>query len=124
MSPCCTSTVSGWVLIDVYDVKPDGTIANERLFAELIGTYLGGPDGMKCDVHGNVWCTGPGRRLGGGSQRDALGRIRVPEHTANFTWGGDDMKTMFFATRKTIYAARTRPAYLCPDKNETEGDLS
>ena len=91
--------------IHVYDVKPDGTIANERLFAELVGTDPGGPDGMKCDVHGNVWCTGPGGVWAVDPKGNALGRIRVPEHTANFTWGGDDMKTMFFATRKTIYAA-------------------
>ena len=62
-------------------------------------------DFMKCDVHGNVWCTGPGGVWAVDPKGNALGRIRVPEHTANFTWGGDDMKTMFFATRKTIYAA-------------------
>lgn len=90
--------------IHVYDVLPDGTIGNGRLFAELIHADLGGPDGMKCDTLGNVWCTGPGGVWAMDSKGNPLGRIRMPEHTANFTFGGDDLKTMFFATRKTIYA--------------------
>src|SRR5262249_18390587 len=34
--------------------------ATDRVFCELRGALPGGPDGMKVDGEGNVWCTGPG----------------------------------------------------------------
>jgi Gluconolactonase len=47
--------------IAVYDVKPDGTVTNERLFADLKDASQGGvPDGLKVDLEGNVYSTGPG----------------------------------------------------------------
>jgi gluconolactonase len=92
--------------IHVYDVNQDGTIRNERLFAELRGDDPGAPDGMKCDSQGNVWCTGPGGVWAIDPGGNPLGRVRVPEHAANFTFGGDDLKTMFIASRTTVYAPR------------------
>lgn len=49
-------------LIDVYDVREDGSLSNRRNFAKGIGTgeIEGGvPDGMKCDELENIWVTGP-----------------------------------------------------------------
>ena len=46
--------------IRVFDVKPDGTLANGRVWAETIGEGAGAPDGMKIDSDGNVYCCGPG----------------------------------------------------------------
>ena len=50
--------------VKVFDVAPDGSLRNGRLFAEGIGTghahATGNVDGMECDEHGNVWVTGPG----------------------------------------------------------------
>src|SRR5205085_2667691 len=50
--------------IRVFDVNDDGTIANDRVCAEGIGTSdidVGNlVDGMKLDERGNVWVTGPG----------------------------------------------------------------
>ena len=45
--------------IRVFEVKPDGTLSNGRLFYEARGDEPGNPDGMKVDVEGNVYCTGP-----------------------------------------------------------------
>ena len=66
--------------IKVYDVNADGTLANGRMFFEGIGTGVieeGIPDGMKCDERGNIWVTGPARRLGdharGRAHRDGRG---------------------------------------------------
>ena len=89
--------------IRVFDVEPDGTISNGRLFAELIHGDPGAPDGMKVDVEGNVYCTGPGGVWVTNPKGNHLGRILTPEHCANFAFGGSDMKTMYFTARSTIY---------------------
>ena len=48
-----------------YDVAPDGTVSNGRLFFDLANaTERGIPDGLKIDLKGNVWAAGPERRLG------------------------------------------------------------
>lgn len=44
-----------------YDVRPDGTVANGRLFADMsTGKGNGNPDGMKFDERGNLYSVGPG----------------------------------------------------------------
>ena len=92
--------------IRVFDVEPDGTISNGRLFAELFHGDPGAPDGMKVDVEGNVYCTGPGGVWVTDPRGNNLGRILTPEHCANFAFGGNDMKTMFFTARSTVYRMR------------------
>ena len=92
--------------IRVFDVEPDGTISNGRLFAELIHDDPGGPDGMKVDVAGNVYCTGPGGVWVTDPKGNHLGRILTPEDCANFAFGGNDLKTMFFTARSSVYRMR------------------
>ena len=46
--------------IRVFDVRPDGTLANSRVWAETNGEGPGAPDGMKIDSAGNLYCCGPG----------------------------------------------------------------
>ena len=45
--------------INAYDVASDGTVSNGRLFANMHSAEDGVPDGMKVDVEGRVYCTGP-----------------------------------------------------------------
>ena len=92
--------------IRVFDVEPDGSISNDRLFAELIHDDPGGPDGMKVDVEGNVYCTGPGGVWVTDPKGNHLGRILTPEDCANFAFGGSDMKTMYFTARSSVYRMR------------------
>src|SRR5690606_27359115 len=47
-------------LIRAYDVKADNSVGKARLFYQYTGPERGVPDGLKCDVEGNVWCTAPG----------------------------------------------------------------
>ena len=89
--------------IRVFDVQPDGTVANGRLFAELFHDDPGAPDGIKVDVEGNVYCTGPGGVWVTDPQGNHLGRILIPEHCANMVFGGDELTTMFFTARSTLY---------------------
>jgi gluconolactonase len=92
-------------LINVYEVQPDGTLANGRLFYEARGDGRGNPDGMKVDSEGNVYCTGPGGIHIVDPGGTLLGRIRLPVVT-NMCWGEDDWRTFFVTTRSIVYRIR------------------
>ncbi len=92
-----------------YDVSSDGrTLANKR---SLIDAGPGGtPDGMRCDVDGNLWC-------GWGMGTEALdgvfvfapdgthiGRIALPERCANVCFGGLKRNRLFMAAAQSVYA--------------------
>jgi gluconolactonase len=76
-----------------YDVKDDGTVANERTFFDAQPLkqpgLKGGCDGMKVDKDGNIWTTGPGGVLVISREGKLLGRLNTGEATANCNWGGD-----------------------------------
>ena len=46
--------------IRVFSVNAQGQLTSDRLFATLESPEEGSPDGMKLDVTGNIYCTGPG----------------------------------------------------------------
>lgn len=92
--------------IKVFDVQPDGTLANGRLFATLVGDEPGNPDGMKVDVEGNVYCTGPGGIHAFDPDGTYLGRLRVPEHCSNLAWGDADWKSLYITARSSVYRIR------------------
>lgn len=91
--------------IHVWDVQPDGTLTNRQMFDEF-GDDSGYPDGMKCDALGNVWCTAPGGVWAIDPDGNRLGAIKVPEHLANFQFGGDDLKTIYLTARTSVYAVK------------------
>lgn len=91
-----------------YDVSPDGTaIANKRVH---IDAGPGTPDGMRCDIDGNLWC-GWGM---GDPELDGvvvfapdgvmIGRIALPERCANLCFGGVKRNRLFMAASQSIYA--------------------
>ena len=93
--------------IGAYDVRPDGSMANRRVFADMSSDELDGvPDGMKVDVDGRVYCTGPGGCWVFEPSGEHLGIIRLPEIPANCAWGGPENRTMFFTARTSIYSMR------------------
>ncbi len=89
--------------IDAFDVRPNGMLSNRRVFCELRGDRSGIPDGMKVDVEGNVYCTGPGGVWIMDAAGQHLGTILTEvEHTTNLAWGGDDWRTLFITTFETL----------------------
>ncbi|MBW0100893.1 SMP-30/gluconolactonase/LRE family protein [Pseudonocardia sp. KRD291] len=72
------------------------------------GTGPGEPDGLKIDSAGNLFSCGPGGIHVFDAAGSALGVIRVPEVTANFTWGDDDMRTLYVCAGSTLHRFRTR----------------
>ena len=92
--------------IRAFGVKEDGTLANGRLFAELIHDDRGVPDGMKVDVEGNVYSTGPGGVWVINPKGEVLGRIVTPEVPANCAWGDADWKTLYITARTSVYRVK------------------
>ena len=89
--------------IRAFDVQPDGTIANGRIFAEEEGDD-GVPDGMKIDAHGNIYLTGPGGIWIFDASGEHLGVLQTPERAANLGWGGDDWSTLFITASTSLYS--------------------
>src|SRR5438270_3429786 len=82
--------------IRAFDLAPNGTLLRQtvRVFADLSGSEPGGPDGMKVDTAGNVYCGGSGGLYILDAKGKKLGRIvHGFNNTANVAFGGDDWKT-------------------------------
>jgi gluconolactonase len=81
-------------VVMVYDLNNDGTLAGEgRVFfnAKVLADEgrPGLPDGLKVDLKGNVFATGPGGVLVISPEGKLLGIINTGEATANCAWGND-----------------------------------
>ena len=94
--------------IRVFEVKGNGSLAGGAVWAETKGEGKGAPDGMKLDSAGNVYCCGPGGIHVFSPEAVDLGVIQVPEYTANFAWGGRDLRTLFITASTSVYTIHTR----------------
>jgi len=95
-------------LIRAFDVNPDGSVGPGRIFHKLTGTEDGVADGMKCDVEGNVYCTGPGGVHVIAPDGRLLGRLKIPGHCTNMGFGDDDWKSLYATTFKQVYRTRVK----------------
>ena len=94
-------------LIRAYDVEGNGMVdlGSERLFCDMRGDDRpGGPDGMKCDVEGNVYCTGPGGIWVISPAGEHIGTIL--QRAVNLNWGDDDWQTLYFTGPTTLHRIR------------------
>jgi sugar lactone lactonase YvrE len=99
--------------IRAFDMLPNGTLARQtdRVFADLRGPQPGGPDGMKVDSAGNVYCGGAGGIYILDPKGKKLGRIvHGFANTANIAFGGDDWKTVYFCTRMSLGSFKVKIA--------------
>jgi gluconolactonase len=92
--------------IRVFDVIDDGTLGKGRVWATLSGAGPGAPDGMKIDSEENLYCCGPGGIHVFDRSANCLGIVRVPAGAANFTWGEDDLRSLFITATATLYRIR------------------
>jgi gluconolactonase len=95
--------------IHAIDLDGAGNMVRRRIFADMSSDEPEGvPDGMKIDVEGRVYCTGPGGTWVFAPNGDKLGIIKTPEVPANLCFGGPDMKTIFFTARTSVYSLRVK----------------
>ena len=96
----------------VFDVTSGMTLANGRIFTDFkVDGVTCSPDGVRCDVSGNVWCSSNGGRAAGYSgvtvwtpEGKLIGRIRLPEVCANLCFGGPKRNRLFMTASQSLYA--------------------
>ena len=102
-------------VVFVYDVQPDGAITNQRLFADLRSPGKPGlADGMKVDIHGNLFTTGPEGVWVFTPDGTLLGKILLPEVPANLTFGDADFQTLYITAQTSVYRIRVQSAGIAP----------
>jgi gluconolactonase len=95
--------------IHLLELDGRGQMVRRRIFADMSSDETDGvPDGMKVDVEGRVYCTGPGGTWVFAPDGRRLGIIRTPEVPANLAFGGPDLRTLFFTARTSVYAMRVK----------------
>lgn len=97
--------------IDVYEVKDGKKLGNRRRFCSMaLGGNLGGSDGIRADVDGNIWAAagwgGPGydgvHIFAPDGKR--IGQIVLPEICANLCFGGPKRNRLFMVASQSLYA--------------------
>ena len=91
----------------VYAFDVTTGLENKRVFSKLgeVGRN-GSADGMKVDVEGNVFCTGPGGVHVIDPEGTRIGVIECPEVPANIAWGGEGYKTLYITARTGLYSLK------------------
>jgi len=98
--------------LHAFDVGADNKLSNARRFADfMIDGVKCAPDGVRCDVDGNLWCSSnAGRAVGYNGvtvwtpDGRLIGRIRLPEVCGNVCFGGPKRNRLFMAASQSLYA--------------------
>jgi len=97
-------SLPGKCFIYAYKVKPDGTLENGKVFFDASALEKQGlpglPDGLKIDIKGNLFATGPGGVMVINPKGKLLGRIETGQPTANCNWG--DNGSVLYITANNI----------------------
>ena len=103
---------SGALHLRRFSVNDDGSISGGEVILDQIGSpddfAAGICDGMKCDVHGNIWVTGPGGVWVVDPDGEHLGTVEVPEHTGNLNWGGPNWDVLYVPSSTSVYRFQTK----------------
>jgi gluconolactonase len=94
-----------------YDVRPDGTIGNGRVFFDATSLARAGkpglPDGLKVDRAGNLFASGPGGIFIFSPTGKHLGTIVTGQPTANCAFG-DDGSTLYMTANDRLVRVRLK----------------
>jgi gluconolactonase len=91
-----------------FDVVADGSLSGGDVWADVTGDADGNTDGLTFDSAGNLFTTGPGGIHVFAPDATSLGIIHVPEKAANFTWGEDDLQTLYITASTSLYRTRLK----------------
>ena len=82
------------------------SLANGSVFLDLSPVAGQPPDGLKVDVEGNVYLTGPAGLWILSPAGAVLGVIRTREEPSNAAWGGPDRRTLYLTAPHEVYRIR------------------
>jgi len=105
-------------VVNVYDVQPDGSVANRRVLIDLGEHGARGLDGMKVDVEGNLYVTGTEGVYVVSPTGKLLAKIRCAGGCTNCCFGEADRRTLFVTGRSkrggSVYRVRVPVAGQAP----------
>lgn len=99
--------------IKVFNITDRHRLVEGRVFADMrVDGVHCGPDGLRADVEGNLWCGSNAGSSGLGyngvlvfaPEGDLIGRIRLPEACANVCFGGPKRNRLFMTASQSLYA--------------------
>ena len=99
-----------------YPVLADGSLGKGDVFLDVTKSHPGEQawDGLKVDETGNVYAAGPEGIWILSPEGKHLGTIKVAEVPANFAWGDDDGRVLYFTARTGLYRVRLNvPGMIC-----------
>jgi gluconolactonase len=101
----------GMKIVRRYEVQADDTPVDPQVFFDMSAdTTPGIADGMKVDIKGNLYESGPGGIWVISPEGKLLGKILTPELVANLTFGDPDHKTLYIVARSSVYKIRLNTA--------------
>jgi len=92
--------------VSVFDVQPDGTAINKRIFCVLKvnSGNVSGADGMKVDSEGTLYIASAAGVQVFDKNGTSKKIISVPETSTNVAFGGKDWKTLFITAGTSLYS--------------------
>ena len=101
--------------IRVFDFGSSGELSRGRLFGKEEGPPQSGvPDGIRVDLKGNLFLTGPLGIWVWDASGNHLGTIVMPEQPANLAWGDSDFRTLYITATTSVYRLRTKTRGFVP----------
>ncbi|MDH3442951.1 MAG: SMP-30/gluconolactonase/LRE family protein [Deltaproteobacteria bacterium] len=88
--------------IRAFDVAPDGTLSDNRVFCVMSSAEPGVPDGLKVDTKGRVFCVGSGGIWVIAPSGEVIGIVKMSEVVRNLAFGGSDFRTLYLTPRGSL----------------------
>ncbi len=97
-----THKVDGPHHVRCFKVGADGASLSGGAVFAICGTGL--YDGLRVDVHGNLWLSAGDGVHCHASDGTLLGKVRIPETVANLCFGGTKLNRMFICGTTSLYS--------------------
>ena len=92
-----------------YRVQSDGTVTEGTLFLDASTDPAdGGPDGLRVDIKGNIYGSGPGGVWIISPEGKHIGSIKVPERVSNVAWGDEDGRTLYITASTSLFRVKLK----------------
>ena len=108
-------------LIQAYQMRDKKEASLTGVFARLDVSYgPGAADGMKVDVEGNVYVTGPAGIWVVDKNGDPVAILKSPEFVGNFCFGGENNQTLFITASTSVYRVPVGIPGIIPVRRQTK----